>query len=71
MIKSKEEGSSDGIMVKSTLANGLMVKNMAPAYGHLQKGIAIWESGGETLLKDKEFTLTIMGKNMKAHLKIS
>lgn len=47
-----------------------MEKNTVRDYGPLLKEIATWDNGGEGLLKDKEFTLTIMDKNMKALLKI-
>jgi hypothetical protein len=47
-----------------------MEKNTVRDYGPLLKEIATWDNGGEGLLKDKVFTLTIMDKNMKALLKI-
>lgn len=70
VIKNKVEGSLDGIMAKFTQVNGQMEKNTARDYGPLLQEIATWDNGGEGLLKDKVFTLTIMDKNMKALLKI-
>lgn len=67
--KSKEGDNLDGIMVKFIQANGSKEKNTVLDYGHLLLEIVIWDNGEKVLLKGKEFTHTIMDKNMRVLLK--
>jgi hypothetical protein len=70
MIKRKEKESSDGLKDNCILDNGEMEKNMEWGFGALQMVTATWVNGKTELLRDKEFIVAKMDKNMKGALKI-
>ena len=70
MIKKKEKESSGGLKDSCILDNGEMAKNMEWGFGALQMVTATWVNGKTELLRDREFTVAKMDKNMKVVLKI-